>query len=121
MGLQPGMVVCELHSATAFGVPFMLAAQAMAEFTLLAVPGTVLSWLPAARGESKLVAATAVAPFDVPETCLIWLPAARGESNASAEWALKVIAVRAAAPMVIRRFRVFIFSFCFGTLHCDAM
>ena len=42
---------------------------------------------------------------------LIWLPAARGESNASLAVALKVIAVRAAAPMVMRRIRVFIFIF----------
>ena len=50
--------------------------------------------------------------FAVPETILIWLPAARGESNAPL--VLKVIAVRAATPRVVRRIRVFIFSFLFS-------
>jgi hypothetical protein len=38
---QAGMVVCEVHSATAFGVPFMVLAQVTAEFTSLDEPATV--------------------------------------------------------------------------------
>jgi hypothetical protein len=41
MVLQPGMVVCETHSATAFGVPFMFLAQAAAGFTSFDWPATV--------------------------------------------------------------------------------
>jgi hypothetical protein len=35
------MVVCEVHSATAFGVPFMFLAQATAGFTSFDWPATV--------------------------------------------------------------------------------
>ncbi len=40
-GLQPGMVVCEAHSATAFGLPFIFLAQAAAGFTSFDWPATV--------------------------------------------------------------------------------
>ena len=40
--MQPGMVVCELHSATAFGEPPMVFAQTNAAFTSLFPPLTSL-------------------------------------------------------------------------------
>ena len=106
----------------ALGLPFMLAAQAMAGFTSLLVPATFAIWLPAARGETVIpVVLTRFTSFAVPETCWIWLPAARGESSVSLAVALMVIAANAAAPRVMRRLRVFIFILLsvLAALHCS--
>src|SRR5208282_2627195 len=107
----PGMVVCVTHAWTIFGLPFMVLAQARAGFTSPFVSAVVAIWLPEARGEMARpwASATRAGSFALLATYLIWLPAARGESNPVSALRLKVIAVRAAAPMVVRRIRVFIF------------
>src|SRR5450631_2679863 len=94
--MQPGMVVCELHSATIFGVPFMLLRQATAGFESLTTPATDLIWLSPARGVRRLTPAGAGWAAVMPGTTVIWLPAARGESSASAANEVKVNAATAA-------------------------
>jgi hypothetical protein len=94
--------------------------QAMLGLTSFATLATVGVWLPRARGEARPITGVA----DTVETTgvdLIWLPAARGETRASLALTLVVIAVKAAAPIIVRRIRVFIFlSYFQAALHCVA-
>jgi YHS domain-containing protein len=78
--------------------------------TAASVPFTVTVWLPAARGD-RVVWTCAGWAAAMPGATLIWLPVARGVSNVSLALTLRVIAAKAAAPMVVRRIRVFIFCF----------
>jgi hypothetical protein len=99
-----------VHSATAFGLPFMLLAQAVAAFASLFTPADRVIWLPAERGvnEALWLAARRFGSAFALYTFVIWFPAARGESRASLALMLMVIAANATAPMIVSKFDVFI-------------
>src|ERR1035438_2173025 len=73
-------------------------------FTSLATLATVMVWLPNARGETATpwFSATRLRSAVAAGATLIWLPWARGESGVVLALTLRVIAARAAMPMVIR-------------------
>src|ERR1035441_4560893 len=85
----------------------------MVGFTSFATLATVVVWLPSARGETATpwFSATRLRSAVAVGAILVWLPAARGESRASPALTLRVIAVRAAAPIAVRSIRIFILIF----------
>lgn len=96
-------------AARYFGLPCAV------HFTVATVAGAgAMIWACAARGESKMRPASAVAGVTLvsvtPDTIAIWLAAARGDSAALAAVRLRVVMVKRAKPRV-RRIFVFIYFF----------